>query len=248
MTRMIARPSPNFDARDGVVGPDMVILHYTGMQSRDAALERLCDPVPQGGGGRVSAHYTIDTDGTIYAHVKPEMRAWHAGVSYWAGREGLNLYSIGIELVNPGHEWGYVPFPEEQIARLVHLLRSLMVHFSVPKAFVLGHQDIAPTRKRDPGALFPWEWLAWEGLALWPSAAGIAAAMADGRAAQVMSDVAQQRVLLGRLGYNPDPAVADAAVVAAFNARFCGSDEGALSLDGAARLCALLAEGADAQG
>lgn len=239
MSSIVERPSPNFDDRDGVAGPDMVILHYTGMPDREAALERLCDPSPPGGAGRVSAHYTIDEDGTIYAHVAPEKRAWHAGVSYWAGREGLNLYAIGIELVNPGHEWGYVPFPEVQIGRLVHLLRSLMVHFSVPKDYVLGHQDVAPTRKRDPGALFPWEWLAWEGLALWPADDKVAAALEEGRAAAICADARRRRELLSAFGYTPDPAVPDADVVRAFNARFCGVEAAELSLEGAARLCAL---------
>ncbi len=116
--KLVQRPSPNQDARDGV-GVDMLVLHYTGMTSGDAALARLCDPA-----ARVSAHYAIGEDGTVYALVPEDRRAWHAGVSFWAGARDINARSIGIELVNPGHEFGYRAFPEMQIAALVALTRA----------------------------------------------------------------------------------------------------------------------------
>ncbi len=231
---IIDHPSPNFDVREGVLGPDMIVIHYTGMQSCAAALHRLCDPAPDGNIGRVSAHFTIDEDGTIYRHVAPEYRAWHAGVSSWAGRSRLNDYAIGIELVNPGHDWGYRPFTDDQIKRLIVLVRSLMNHFSVPKDFIVGHQDIAPTRKRDPGALFPWDWLAWEGLCLWPRDADIAAVSPD--QAAVMADEAVQRAALQAIGYTDDLHVPLSALVAAFNARFCAAESDVLSPEAAARL------------
>jgi N-acetylmuramoyl-L-alanine amidase len=154
--------SPNQDDRQGVA-VDMLILHYTGMISGRAALERLCDPA-----ARVSAHYTIDEDGTSYAHVPEARRAWHAGVSYWAGAIDINARSIGIELINPGHDNGYRPFPEAQIAALIALCHGLLLRHPISSARVLGHSDVAPARKEDPGELFPWARLARAGIGLWP--------------------------------------------------------------------------------
>jgi N-acetylmuramoyl-L-alanine amidase len=155
------RPSPNFDARPAGKPIDILVLHYTGMQTAAGALERLCDPA-----AKVSAHYTLDEDGTIYRHVHEEARAWHAGVSFWAGETDINGRSIGIELVNPGHEFGYRAFPDTQIRSLISLARKLQRRHSIPAARVLGHSDVAPQRKLDPGELFPWETLASEGIAI----------------------------------------------------------------------------------
>ena len=156
--------SPNQDARpDGAV-VDMLVLHYTGMQSAEAALARLCDPA-----AKVSAHYTIDRSGHVYAHVAEQYRAWHAGVSYWAGARDINSRSIGIELVNPGHEFGYEPFPEAQIAALIALAQGIVARHGIAPARVLGHSDVAPARKTDPGELFPWAQLAGQGVGLWPT-------------------------------------------------------------------------------
>jgi N-acetylmuramoyl-L-alanine amidase len=159
----IERPSPNHDARphDGPI--DMLVLHYTGMLSAEAALARLCDPE-----AKVSAHYAIDEDGTLYALVPEERRAWHAGVSFWAGVTDINARSIGIELVNPGHEFGYRVFPEKQIATLTALAKDILARHPIPPARVLGHSDVAPARKDDPGELFPWLRLAEAGIGLWP--------------------------------------------------------------------------------
>ncbi len=161
--RRLARPSPNHDARDGAA-IDMLVLHYTGMASAEAALDRLCDPA-----AKVSAHYTIDEDGTIYDLVPEDRRAWHAGVSHWAGAANINSRSIGIELVNPGHEFGYRAFADEQITALITLCHSILVRHPIPSARVLGHSDVAPARKEDPGELFPWARLAKAGIGLWPA-------------------------------------------------------------------------------
>jgi len=158
---MIERPSPNHDARPGAV--DMLILHYTGMRSGAAALDRMCDQQ-----AKVSAHYCIDTDGTVYRLVAEERRAWHAGVSFWGGRRRVNDRSIGIELVNPGHEYGYVPFTPAQIHALIALCRDVLSRHAIPARHVLGHSDVAPERKTDPGELFPWAELAENGIGLWP--------------------------------------------------------------------------------
>ena len=134
---------------------DTLVLHYTGMPSAAAALARLCDPA-----ARVSAHYLIDEDGSVVALVPEEARAWHAGVSCWHGREQLNDTSIGIELVNPGHEWGYRRFPEPQYEACMELCRELLGRCPIPASRVLAHSDIAPDRKQDPGELFDWARLA----------------------------------------------------------------------------------------
>src|SRR6185437_14636545 len=157
------RPSPNQDDR-GVAKVDMLVLHYTGMPSAEAALNRLCDPT-----AKVSAHYAIDEEGTIYAMVPEDRRAWHAGISYWAGGRDINARSIGIELVNPGHEFGYRAFAEPQIASLITLCRDILARHAIPAWRVLGHSDVAPMRKDDPGELFPWARLAEAGIGLWPT-------------------------------------------------------------------------------
>jgi N-acetylmuramoyl-L-alanine amidase len=163
--RRTERSSPNHDARpDGAV-IDMLVLHYTGMPSAEAALDRLCDPA-----AKVSAHYTIDEEGVVYAHVPEARRAWHAGLSFWAGETNVNACSIGIELVNPGHEFGYREFPDAQIAVLINLCHGILLRHPIPSWRVLGHSDVAPARKEDPGELFPWQQLAKTGIGLWPDA------------------------------------------------------------------------------
>jgi N-acetylmuramoyl-L-alanine amidase len=158
-------PSPNQDERPCAI--DMLVLHYTGMQSCQAAVERLCDPA-----AKVSSHYVVDEDGTVYRLVPEARRAFHAGVSYWRGRRVLNDPSIGIEIVNPGHEWGYRPFPPEQMAAVRKLCLGILSRHAIPAGNVVGHSDIAPTRKQDPGELFDWRGLAEAGIGLWPGEAG----------------------------------------------------------------------------
>ena len=153
------QPSPNWDERDERIS--MVVLHYTDMPSADAALGRLCDPA-----AKVSAHYLITEEGQVVQLVPESKRAWHAGRSFWRGKSNVNGASIGIELANPGHTCGYRPFPDAQIEALVPLLHRIVKTYDIPRANVVGHSDVAPQRKLDPGELFPWERLAEYRLAL----------------------------------------------------------------------------------
>ncbi|EGD59386.1 negative regulator of AmpC, AmpD [Novosphingobium nitrogenifigens DSM 19370] len=152
-------PSPNWNERKLPVS--MVVLHYTGMQTGEEALDRLCDAEAE-----VSAHYMIDEDGTVTALVPEDKRAWHAGRAYWRGITDVNSASIGIELVNPGHEWGYRPFSDAQMEALVPLLADIVRRHGIAPANVVGHSDVAPARKTDPGELFDWDLLARYRLAL----------------------------------------------------------------------------------
>lgn len=164
--KSIPSPSPNFNARPVGAVIDTIILHYTGMKTAETALRRMCDPASE-----VSAHFMIEENGTCHRLVEPEQRAWHAGVSHWRGRDNMNHTSIGIELVNPGHEFGYKPFPDAQIDSLLELLHRLE-SFSVPRANYIGHSDVAPSRKTDPGELFPWKILADHGYGVVASTMG----------------------------------------------------------------------------
>jgi N-acetylmuramoyl-L-alanine amidase len=145
----------------------MLILHYTGMKTAQDAIDRLRDPQ-----ARVSSHYVVDEDGTIYQLVAEDRRAWHAGISFWRGRTGLNDFSIGIEIVNPGHEWGYRPFPHAQIQSVTALSQAILARHPIPARNVIGHSDVAPDRKQDPGELFPWQQLAAAGVGVWPNGEG----------------------------------------------------------------------------
>ncbi|HUI35584.1 MAG TPA: N-acetylmuramoyl-L-alanine amidase [Stellaceae bacterium] len=210
------RPSPNHDSRgEAIGGPpriDMLVLHYTGMQSADAALDRLCDPAAQ-----VSSHYLVDEDGTIWRLVPEERRAWHAGVSFWRGETALNGVSIGIEIVNPGHEWGYRGFPEPQMRAVETLCQDIVARRSIPAHRVVGHSDIAPTRKSDPGELFDWLRLARAGVGLWPEPA---VELRDRRGRGV-GIVERARALadLARIGYQVEPGNVGPPL-AAFQRRF----------------------------
>jgi N-acetylmuramoyl-L-alanine amidase len=159
---IIERPSPNFGDRKGR-DVSFIILHYTGMEDAEGALSRLCDPSAE-----VSAHYTIDTDGTMYRHVDEAMRAWHAGKGQWGEESDINSVSIGIELVNPGHAFGYTDFPPAQIEQTIGLCRDIASRHDIE--WVLGHSDVAPDRKTDPGEKFPWAALAKAGVGAFPAA------------------------------------------------------------------------------
>lgn len=159
MGEFIERWSPNFDER--ALPITMIVLHYTGMTSGDAALDRLADPE-----AKVSAHYVVEEDGRITRMVSEEKRAWHAGRSHWRGISDINSASVGIEIVNPGHEFGYVPFPDEQIASVMRLVHDIKENHGITRGNIVGHSDIAPARKQDPGELFPWDALAKRRLAL----------------------------------------------------------------------------------
>ena len=192
--KIVELPSPNFNERQGVAGPDILIMHYTGMKSCAEAVARLTSAE-----AKVSSHYTIDEDGTIYAHVPEHLRAWHAGVSHWRGASDINSRSIGIEIVNPGHEFGYREFPEAQIEAVIGLSKAIAGRHTIPKRNVIGHSDIAPGRKSDPGELFPWKRLAQAGLGLWVEAkAGRDAPLSRGATGQAVSDL---QAALARFGY-----------------------------------------------
>jgi len=160
-------PSPNLDERAGGQSPDMILLHYTGMQTGEAALARLTTAA-----SKVSAHYVVFEDGRIVQLVPEEKRAWHAGVSSWAGETDINSRSIGVEIVNPGHEFGYVNFPLRQIAAVISLCKAILTRRGPISADrILGHSDVAPLRKQDPGEKFPWELLSESGIGHWVRAA-----------------------------------------------------------------------------
>src|SRR3569832_2007456 len=159
-------PSPNFDDRKGGP-PDILLLHYTGMQTGEAALERLTSAE-----SKVSSHYVVFEDGRIVQCVPEDKRAWHAGVSSWAGETDINSRTVGIEIVNPGHEFGYDVFPLKQIAAVITLSKSILSrHPTILPERVLAHSDVAPARKQDPGEKFPWELLAESGVGHWVRAA-----------------------------------------------------------------------------
>ncbi|MCX8501291.1 MAG: N-acetylmuramoyl-L-alanine amidase [Alphaproteobacteria bacterium] len=161
--RLIERASPNFDNRRGGLRPELLVMHYTGMVSAAAALARLVDPAAQ-----VSCHYLVAEDGEITQLVAESHRAWHAGAGFWRGRGDVNSRSIGIEIVNPGHEFGYRRFPAAQIQAVAELSLAVMARHGIAAAGVIGHSDLAQTRKLDPGELFPWPRLAEEGVGLYP--------------------------------------------------------------------------------
>jgi N-acetylmuramoyl-L-alanine amidase len=155
-------PSANHDERRHGRAPDTIILHYTGMEDADAALQRLC-----GRQSKVSAHYFVFEDGRIVQCVPEARRAWHAGVSSWAGETDINSCSIGIEIANPGHDFGYPEFPRRQVAAVITLCRTIVGRRRIPADRILAHSDVAPARKQDPGEKFPWQRLHESGIGHW---------------------------------------------------------------------------------
>jgi len=221
--RIVDRPSPNHGERRGGGPIDILVLHYTGMTSAEAALDLLCTPAAQ-----VSAHWLIDEAGTVYRMVDEERRAWHAGVGHWRGVGDVNSRSIGIELANPGHDWGYRDFAAPQIAALVALCGGIIARNPIPPRNVVAHSDIAPTRKLDPGERFPWARLAAAGIGMWPE---------DGA-----TPLAAEAVLpgLARWGYGVE-GVPQETLVAAFQRHFRPSlVDGVADRETRARLAALL--------
>jgi N-acetylmuramoyl-L-alanine amidase len=204
-------PSPNYDERHNIL--DMLILHYTDMLSGQESLDRMCDPE-----AKVSAHYMIDEDGTVYTLVPEDKRAWHAGLSHWKGRTNVNAHSIGIELQNPGHGHGYRPFPKAQMEALIQLIEEIRTRWTIPDHFVLGHSDVAPDRKIDPGHLFDWALLASHKIGIWPTKAGI-------NVYTPFINVAQAQQCLETIGYRcPVTGHTDAytvQVIEAFQRHFC---------------------------
>jgi N-acetylmuramoyl-L-alanine amidase len=186
--------SPNHEARDARI--DILLLHYTGMQSAEEALGRLIDPE-----AKVSAHYLVYDDGRIDQLVPEARRAWHAGVSSWKGATDINARSIGIEIANPGHEYGYRDFPDVQIDAVIALCRDILSRRAIRRERVLAHSDVAPSRKNDPGERFPWARLAAAGVGLWVEPAPIVGGRtlsANDRGAEVE----QLQKQLARFGYD----------------------------------------------
>ena len=199
---MIWQPSPNFGPRRGGARPSLVVIHYTAMQGAQPALERLCDPAAE-----VSAHYLIGNNGQIWQLVDEAQRAWHAGAGRWGAICDVNSHSVGIELDNTGAH----PFAHAQMQALARLLRGILQRWQIPAHGVIGHSDMAPTRKQDPGAKFDWQGLARIGLAIWPGP--LATPMPQ-------PDMAAFRADCARFGYDNSPDIPDRAVLAAFRLRF----------------------------
>jgi N-acetylmuramoyl-L-alanine amidase len=170
--RFTDRPSPNHNER--LFPLDMLVLHYTGMIDGPTAIARLCDPEAS-----VSAHYVVNEDGSILRLVPEDRRAWHAGRSRWQGDDDLNSRSIGIEIVNGGHEFGLPPYPDVQIAAVIALCQDILARQPIPQTRIVAHSDIAPDRKEDPGELFPWQRLAQAGVGVWPAYGPLAPATPD---------------------------------------------------------------------
>jgi N-acetylmuramoyl-L-alanine amidase len=193
---VIAAPSPNFNAR--TAPPDMIVLHYTGMPTGEVALARLRDP-----DAKVSAHYLVEEDGRVFSLVAEERRAWHAGVSFWKGETDINGRSVGVEIVNPGHEFGYRTFPTAQIDAVVALVAEIRGRWEIADERILGHSDVAPDRKEDPGELFPWKRLAEVGHGLWAEpAAAPGAPLKEGEEGPAVFAL---QAGLSRLGYDCAP-------------------------------------------
>jgi N-acetylmuramoyl-L-alanine amidase len=237
---VIEAPSPNFDPR--TTPPDTIVLHYTGMPTGEEAIERLCDPA-----AKVSSHSVVEEDGRIFRLVPEERRAWHAGVSFWKGVRDINTASVGIEIVNPGHEFGYRPFPDAQIVSVIGLVADIRTRWTVENDRIVGHSDVAPDRKDDPGELFPWKRLAEAGHGLWvepPAAPG--APLSEG---EESTGVFALQAGFTRLGYDCAPSgrfdAHTKAVVTAFQRHWRQEKvDGVADGESRARLIGLLRLGA----
>ena len=211
-------PSPNFDERPGLGRPDMIVLHYTGMQFSHEAIHRLCDVK-----ARVSSHYVVLESGSIVQLVQEGKRAWHAGVSVWTGDPDVNSRSIGIEICNPGHDFGYPDFPSRQIAATITLCRSILTRNIIRPENIVAHSDVAPSRKNDPGEKFPWKRLAQSGIGLWVDV-GPVAESEPLRPNDTGTKVTELQRLLTEYGYGIDATgrydVTTKEVVTAFQRHF----------------------------
>ncbi|WP_412174945.1 N-acetylmuramoyl-L-alanine amidase [Albidovulum sediminicola] len=209
-------PSPNYGERRGGARPDLVVIHYTAMPTVEEARARLCDPEAE-----VSAHWLIAEDGAVEQLVEEACRAWHAGAGAWGAVRDVNSRSIGIELANPGD----TPFPEPQMAALERLLAAVMARWSIPAERVIGHSDMAPDRKGDPGPRFDWRRLALQGLSVWPGAGDDTADFATSARGFGYPDLAPEALLAAfRLRFRPrasgPEAPEDRAMMADLAARF----------------------------
>ena len=198
--------SPNFDKRPKGTKIDTLILHYTGMKSGIGAVKKLCNP-----DAKVSSHYVVDEAGKIFELVPCEYRAWHAGRSIWRGRENVNDFSVGIEIVNPGHEYGYRKFPKKQMGAVVELCKTILKNHPIEQRNVIGHSDIAPARKMDPGELFDWKLLAENGVGLWPEDKNLESGIRNNGTKKLLKigdsgkEVKQLQTRLAKYGYGIVP-------------------------------------------
>lgn len=208
--KTVRTPSPNFDARPAGLRPELLVLHYTDTNDLAETFAYLLDPEKG-----VSAHYVVDEDGTVHSLVDETMRAWHAGKACWRGMRDVNARSVGIEIQNPGHRCGYRAFPDAQVAAVAALARDVIARHGIAARDVLGHSDVAPMRKRDPGELFPWARLAAAGAGVFPQAPSVR---------PPPGDIARAQEDLSRIGYDcPVTGTADettAAVLTAFQRRY----------------------------
>ena len=239
------RLSPNANVRCHNSPVEMLVLHYTGMRDAEAALTRLCDAKSQ-----VSAHYVVDEVGRTLQLVPEALRAWHAGIAVWRGLSDINSRSIGIEIVNPGHEFGLTPYPDAQIDAVIALARDIVTRHEIAPRDVVGHSDIAPQRKQDPGELFPWARLANAGVGIWPAVLdrkrSVNSTMPILKYGMIGHDVAELRRALTAFGYALLPAdiynMELACVVRAFQRRFRPACvDGEADADTLCRLDAVLA-------
>ena len=202
------RYSPNHNERPAEP-VSLIVMHYTGMKTGEEALEWLCNPA-----SGVSAHYLVEEDGEIIQMVEEDRRAWHAGVSHWGACCNVNDISIGIEIVNKGHEHGYTSFPAVQMEAVLRLSQDIMERHEIPASGVVAHSDIAPSRKCDPGELFPWQWLAEQGVGLWHG-------MDGEEVGDIQEFDSNEQWQLRTLGYDvPEDPALHADIISAFQRRF----------------------------
>ena len=210
MEKIVEVPSPNFNDRPQESIIDMLIIHYTGMPASKDAIDHMCNART-----KVSAHYMIDELGRLYQLVCENKRAWHAGESRWRGNSDINDRSIGIELSNPGHDFGYRKFTEPQKITLIALSKQIISRHPIPARNIVGHSDVAPTRKKDPGELFDWRALSAEGIGNWPETSA--------REKEFIISKFNYKQALKEYGYNIDNLT---AAVRAFQRHFLPADFG----------------------
>ena len=212
------RPSPNFEPRKDGFKPSILLMHYTDMKTAAEACNWLCDPC-----SKVSCHYLVDEDGAITQMVDEEMRAWHAGQSSWRGESDINSRSIGIEIQNPGHRYGYRDFPAAQMRAVIDLSRDIVARNGINPERVLAHSDVAPGRKVDPGERFDWKLLHEAGVGHWVTPAPIGSD-AGSKPGDTGAAVERLQAMLASYGYGlPVTREYDArtaAVVSAFQLHF----------------------------
>ncbi len=216
--KIIEKPSTHHDERRDGAKPVFLVLHYTETQGPDVADAYFMGRKAHPGGGRVSAHYMVDEDGTVTRYVAEGRRAWHAGVSHWDGIDDVNSSSIGIELVNPGRKYGYRPFPSEQMEALLVLCKGILSRHDIQPHHVIAHSDVAPARKVDPGELFDWQMLADNDIGAWP----VPLKEDFEKASSYVADEKQLKDALEEYGYGPDNSLTD--LVTAFQRHFCPED------------------------